>query len=217
MKNRYLNSIVLIISVIFGSVCFAAEPDTMLVKDDLDLLLLYYAKNGDKVPYEDLTFIIFPQYQKESDAFKRREIVEKNKPVIDKKLAEFKTVSNFYIEAISVGQPMSAYDFNKKGFNVSNPSDPNCLSYFGASMPRAICYKFKNQQNFSFMGVSDIEKAKRLEKMRNTYGSFGNSRVYFRVVDFDESIRPLGKQPIAEITKIVVTNKVGNELYTLQK
>ena len=169
---------------VFGSEQEASIPLSRGMPD-ADVALLFLAKTQDKIDYEKLAPLFSKDYAVEADAFKKQEIFEKVKPIID---ARINPLKNGILFSKQVNVYLNTYDFNHKWFPLGGdfyfPDAPNCIS--GISyLPKNICFKYTNASKIKFLPSPDLEKSKTVEKYR-VAGKFDKSFIDFTVSDIDK-------------------------------
>lgn len=136
--------------------------------------------------YEDLALGLSERYQRETDGFKRQDILATLKPELEPLLQRAR--HQRYLAVDHEGQyAVDNYDFERGSFEITMMTGAIYAHYFrGDSAPG---YRFTNEADFRHMRVQDQAAARRIESMRTHHGMM-SLRVYFFVADFNESSNP---------------------------
>ena len=81
--------------------------------NDQNIVFLYESRAEIQAPDHHIASLISVDYRRAQDEFTRYELMEKIKPVIDKRIAEAGNTSGVYL---IVGSNLGEYDFERKGF-----------------------------------------------------------------------------------------------------
>ncbi len=167
------------------------------------LLFSHLAISGMPVDYAKIAEMISKEYARESDEFKKRDILAALKPGVDKELARAKDGRYYYMD---IEASWEKYDFDSKSF--ASPSIGESGRYFNFN-DFAYGYRLEwpNGAAFSKLAVPDESQARAIEALRVKYNGI-NTRIYFFVAD-----TKLGETTVlGEITKVKVMDAKGNLL-----
>ena len=145
-RHMNTNLIVGLFLLISCSVIYA-EPERI---NDENAPFLYEINAEIPTPQETLAGFISQDYKNASDEFTARELFEKIKPVIEKRISEAKSINDWMILSRS---RLPEYDFNKNGF----PSDLSSETFVPFDNNYAVM--FTNTADFQIIPVP-IEEAK---------------------------------------------------------
>ena len=167
------------------------------------LLLTYLAISGMPIDYAEVAKKISKEYDRESDEFKKRDIMNALKPAIDKEIEKAKNERYFYMD---VDADWSKYDFASQSFASANIGESG--RYFNF---RDFSYEdrleWSNGGKFNKLTVLDENQARTIEALRVKYNGI-KTRIYFFLAD-----TKLGeKTDMGEITKVQVMDAKGNLL-----
>jgi hypothetical protein len=167
------------------------------------LLFSHLAFSGMPVDYAKIAESISQEYMRESDEFKKHDILNALKPGIDKEIAKAKEGRYYYMD---IDARWDKYDFNSKSFASTSIGESG--RYFSFN---DVAYGYKlewpNGAAFGKLIVPDEAQARVIESLRAKYDSI-NTRVYFFVSD-----TKLGETTVlGEITKVKVMDSKGNLL-----
>ena len=141
-----------------------------------DLVYLYFALGGTGGSSDEELRLLSAEYANENDAFKKRDIADKERPRIQAEKEKYKSRRYFALATHSQGVGPSAawqfdsrlavaikpYDLDKKGFAL-NPFSCTLGPYRTA---RGIVLQFRNPTARCFIPVPDEDQAKKLEAAR---------------------------------------------------
>lgn len=175
------------------------------INSGIQLMFLYEATSGMPVNYEKVAKQYSKEYRNESDSFKQRDLLMALKPRIDAEIAAVK--ANPYGVFEIDRNPLSTYDFDKKGFPIQAFNDER-YHYFNDA------YEYKlgwsNYRQLAFAPVSDEGIARQLENMRTDYSNQPRLRVFF----FAQSVDLNDTKIKAYVTTVQVIDKRGQSLLT---
>ncbi|MEX8501967.1 MAG: DUF4852 domain-containing protein [Leptothrix ochracea] len=167
------------------------------------LLFSHLAISGMPVDYAKIAENISAEYTRESDEFKKRDIMNALKPGIDKEISKAKDGRYYYM---NIDANWDKYDFASKSFASNNIAGSS--RYF---MFDNFAYRYKlewsNGNAFSKLTVPDEGQARTIEALRIKHNGI-NTRIYFFLAD-----TKLGESTVlGEITKVKVMDANGNVL-----
>lgn len=166
------------------------------------LLFAHQALSNMPVDYEKIAESISDDYRRQSDDFKKRDILSALKPGIEKEISKAKESRYYYSDEQAT---LSKYDFDLKNFGLGSMGEKDYYRYF--TDISGYHYKYINGDKFNKIFVPDEAKARIIENLRTKYDGM-KLRVYFFMADTE-----LGKNNIlVEITKIVLTDSKGTVL-----
>lgn len=166
------------------------------------LMFSYLAVSTMPVNYEKIASSISPEFQRENDEFKKRDILNALKPGIDKEMVKAKSGQYYFMR---LSDNLDKYDFSSKSFGNQAFSDGDSFRYFNDNSEYKL--KFANSAAFNKVNVPDEQLARTIETLRTQYQGV-RIVVYFFVNDTE-----LGSTNVkAEITKVQVTDGKGNVL-----
>jgi hypothetical protein len=167
------------------------------------LMFAYLAFNAIPINYKEILNRYSADYARESDEFKKNDLLTALKPKIDSEVAKAK--SQRYIKML-ISNPIEKYDFEKKGFPVSESIwQAGNYRYFSDNAE----YKlgFTNGEGYRYLKLVSEDDARKIEEMRSKYSQL-DIVVYCFVQDVDIS----NKTVQAEIVKIALVDKKRNVL-----
>lgn len=166
------------------------------------LLFTYLTLSTMPVEFEKISETISEQYRRESDEFKKRDILTALKPGIESEIAKAKNSRYFFID---VDASLDKYDFGSKSFSIPELAESSAYRYFFDVSSYRLT--FTNPQAFSKLQVPDETQARNIESLRAKYSAI-KVRVYFFAAD-----TKLGETVVqGEITKVKVMDAKGNTL-----
>lgn len=175
------------------------------INSGIQLMFLYEATSGMPVNYEKVAKQYSKEYRNESDSFKQRDLLTALKPRIDAEIAAVKANPYGVFEISS--NPLSDYDFDRKGFPVETFNDER-YHYFNDA------YEYKlgwaNYRQLAFAPASDEAIARQLESMRTDYSNQPRLRVFF----FAQSVDLNDTKIKAYVTTVQIIDKRGQSLLT---
>jgi hypothetical protein len=167
------------------------------------LLFSHLAISGMPVDYAKIAESISTEYARESDEFKKRDIMNALKPGIDKEISKAKDGRYYYM---NIDANWEKYDFASKSFASNNIGGSgrhfifNDFSYHHK-------LEWSNGAAFSKLIVPDEGQARTIEALRIKYHNI-NTRIYFFLAD-----TKLGEATVlGEITKVKVMDANNNLL-----
>lgn len=175
-----------------------------------DLMFTYYALSKEQPDYDKITSNYALQYWATNDQFKRRDLVESQKPEIDKEIAARKDARYVKLK-VNATWKVQKYDFDKKAFPqvaVTNQSqfgwdakewvnrNKIAISYFAT---------FTNGDEFNLLKVEDERVARLIEEKKHEEMSL----IVYGFVQGVDPQEPLLKVQVLDVTLI---NKDGVEL-----
>lgn len=166
------------------------------------LMFAYLAVDSMPVDYEKVASLVSADFRRETDEFKRKDMLTALKPGIDGEIAKAKQ-TRYY--SMDIEESLDKYDFESKSFTIPSFLDSSSYRYFSDESTYMLA--FMNGTSFSKLKVSDEELARKLEGLRSRQGRF-DMKVFFFA-----GASELG-QPrlIGEITKVQILDRKGNLL-----
>ena len=137
------------------------------------LLFAYIAFSGMPLDYNNVASQISKEYARESDDFKKRDLLEALKPSIDKEVAKAKETRYFYMD---MDENVGNYDFDAKAFPIPALADSKSIRYFYDLNQYQLT--FANSDAFNKLSVTDESTARTIEGLRTKYSAI-KTRVYF--------------------------------------
>lgn len=169
------------------------------------LMFSYLALTGMPVDYADIAQQYSQDYANASDEFRKNDLLTALKPRID---AEVQQAGGQRYFKISIDNPIGKYDFEKKGFPLDSTIwEAGSYQYFFDNSR----YKlgFTNGESVRYLTGLPEDTARKIEAMRSANKSM-KMIIYCFAQDADTS----SKTVKAEIVKVILTDKKGNELAT---
>jgi hypothetical protein len=196
--------LIICITITFESAQIATAQivrDEASVIDDSHAPFVYEAKAEIPSPPEDLAGFVSSTYRSSADEFQQHELLQKIKPVIERRIAEARATKLFVVK---LGYTLPKYDFDRQGFLT--PVNETSYINFNNS---AYILRFTNWQEVDFIPFEE-SKARYLEPTLH-----GNRQATLRVYGTlkecrEDSINGSDKKVIyLEATKAVLA--VGAE------
>ncbi|WP_394780624.1 hypothetical protein [Undibacterium sp.] len=167
------------------------------------LMFAYLALNAVPIDYKEVLNRYSMDYARQSDEFKKNDLLTALKPKIDAEVDKAK--SQRYVKMF-VSNPIEKFDFEKKGFPVSESIwQTGSYRYFSDNAEYKI--GFTNGDGFRYLKPASEEDARKIEEMRSKYVPL-QMAVYCYLQDADISNKTIK----AEIIKITLVDKNGNVL-----
>lgn len=167
------------------------------------LMFSYYALGNMPVNYTTVMPTYSRDYRRESDQFKKNDILEALKPKVDAEIERAKTDRYFTFE---IDAYLEKYDFETKAFPMpSHITSPSMRHSFTDNDDYTL--GFSNGGQFKFLKPASEDSARKIEAMRSK-----GTGMHFLVYLFAQGIDPSTKAVEAEIVKIVLTDKKGVQL-----
>lgn len=189
-----------------------AQPDVTAPADRYvtlesgnQLMFQYYARTGLPLDYGRVAGDISNEYRQTTDAFRQRDLLAALKPRIDASLAQAKNTSYLRMDFDLYSSQLSAYDFDRKGFQLEPFKDASSFRYFNDNNRFHIA--FSNAQRYAFLPVADEATARLMETLRTKYENLV-VRAYLFANDADTSNQTVK----AIVVRIVLLDKKGREL-----
>lgn len=150
----------------FGLSVLAAPVWAQVRVTDGNILFLYESRADVRAPDHELAAIISKDYKDAADEFTRHDLLQKIKPVIERRLSEAEQTERVHLV---IGSRLGNYDFERSAF----PSDMSDNTYI--AFDRSYRVQFDNADRFAFIPVPQ-------EEARSLAGALRISRaVTFRV------------------------------------
>lgn len=167
------------------------------------LMFAYLSLSAVPIDYKVILNRYSSDYAGQADEFKKNDLLTALKPKIDTEVTKAK--SQRYVKML-VSNPIEKYDFEKKGFPVSDSIwQPDNYRYFSDNAEYKI--GFRNGEGFRYLKLSSEEEARKIEDIRSKYGSLQMAvYCYLQYVDISN------KTIKVEIIKIALIDKNGNVL-----
>lgn len=89
------------------------------IQSNAELIYLYYAKANEPISYEEIAKIHFSDYANQSDVFKKKEVLERVKPIIDQNIQSQK--NNNYVW-VDMEMSLEHFDMKSERFNIHDYS-----------------------------------------------------------------------------------------------
>ncbi len=167
------------------------------------LMFAYLALNAMPIDYKEVLNRYSMDYARQSDEFKKNDLLTALKPKVDSEVAKAK--SQRYVKMF-VSNPIEKFDFEKKGFPVSESIwQATSYRYFSDNAEYKI--GFTNGEGFRYLKPASEEDARKIEEMRSKYVPL-QMAVYCYLQDADISNKTIK----AEIIKITLVDKKGDVL-----
>lgn len=167
------------------------------------LMFAYLGLTPVPIDYPEVMRRYSPDYARQSDEFKKNDLLTALKPKLDSEVAEAK--SQRYIKLV-IDAPIDKYDFEKKGFPVSGAIwEPTSYRYFYDNADYKI--GFTNGQRFRYLKLASEDDARKIEEQRSKYVPL-QMVVYCYLQDADMSNKTIK----AEIIKVALIDKKGDVL-----
>lgn len=185
-----------------------ADPNTPLnqytkLTSGNQLMFVYYALLNMPIDYDRIASAYSQDYSATTDAFKKKDILNALKPIIDVEISKGKETR--YLQA-EFNPNIGHYDFNIKGFPVNTMLDINSYAFF--SDKPIYKYSFTNGESFKILKVADEAKAREIESMINRTYQPGKLVLYF----FTQRAIPNDLRIECQIVKLRLLDHQGNEL-----
>lgn len=177
--------------------------------DGMNLMFTYIAIANDPVDYENVASVISQDFRRESDSFKKRDILNVLKPKIDASIeaAKGKNSRYFYTEYTA---DLGKYDFDAKFFplnNLLNKGD-GYYQYFNDASDWH--WVELNTKKFEKIPVTDEAMARKIEGLRSHY-----DRMKIVAYMFASDVKLGNKTVNMEITHLKLMDNKGNVLAEL--
>ncbi|WP_052420757.1 hypothetical protein [Paraburkholderia ferrariae] len=130
-----------------------------------DVMFLFYGLSNLPVDYDKIAQSYSRDYQTTSDSFKKQDLLTALKPRIDSAIAAAK--GSRYVVLTTSNATLDAYDFNKKGFQLTNVAQPGSYQYFFDNSNYTI--EYTNGPDYTFLKVGDEGTARSIEAMRSHF------------------------------------------------
>lgn len=167
------------------------------------LMFAYLSLNAIPIDYKEVLNRYSQDYARQSDEFKKNDLLVALKPKIDSEVAKAK--SERYVK-LMVDTPIEKYDFEKKGFPVSGALwQPTSYRYFSDNAEYKI--GFTNGEGFRYLKLASEDDARKIEELRSKYVPL-QMAVYCYLQDVDMSNKTIK----AEIIKVALIDKKGDVL-----
>lgn len=177
-----------------------------------EVMFLYYALAGIPVDHEKAVELYSSEYRLTSDGFKKRDILTALTPKIDEEILRAKSsryVRQTVFDPNSMFRPIKSYDFERKGFPVSDGvASPG--SYFTFSDNPHFKVEYTNGEAFSLFKLEDEAKAREIEEMIGR-----GERFSLVIYAFAQGAGVRENTVSAEIVSMKVLDKNGRELLTM--
>jgi len=167
------------------------------------LMFAYLSLNAIPIDYKEVLNRYSQDYARQSDEFKKNDLLAALKPKIDSEVAKAK--NERYVK-LMVDTPIEKYDFEKKGFPVSDALwQPTSYRYFSDNAEYKI--GFTNGEGFRYLKLASEDDARKIEELRSKYAPL-QMAVYCYLQDVDMSNKTIK----AEIIKVALIDKKGDVL-----
>jgi hypothetical protein len=166
------------------------------------LMFMYYGLSNMPLDYEKITQAYSQEYRSTQDAFKKQDILNAMKPRIDSEVAKAKNIRYFIAE---YDANISSFDFNAKGFPVTNPIGADAFGYYNDNS--SYHYAFTNGEGFQMLKVADEAKARQIESLTKKYPP-----MKLVVYAFAQDADPSNLTVKSQIVKVRLLDASGNEL-----
>ncbi|WP_322009404.1 hypothetical protein [Paraburkholderia sp. J12] len=158
-----------------------------------DLMFLFYGLSNLPVDYDKIAQSYSRDYQSTSDSFKKQDLLSALKPRIDNAIASAK--DSRYIVLTTPNAMLDAYDFNKKGFQLTNVAQPGSYQYFFDNSNYTI--EYTNGPDYTFLKIGDEATARSIEDMRSHFHPL-TIRLYAYAQDADPATNRVKLQIVHE-------------------
>lgn len=177
------------------------------------VMFSYLAISGMPVIYEDVASAISEDYRRQSDEFKKRDILTAIKPRIDEEIAKAKS-NRYYTASIIIF--LEKYNFEGKYFPVINFEDPHTHWYF--SDLANYSYSFHNLSKIARISTPDENLARTIESIRSSPALLLSSEKQFKLlIHFFVSGTQLDRRSIrGEIVRAELKDSKGQTLVEIQ-
>lgn len=168
------------------------------------LFYAYQAASTLPIDYDKASRSISRDYARESDEFKKRDLLTAIKPALDAEIEKAKQNKYYYMD-INAYPVVEKYNFEQQAFKLPALADASSMHYFNDFYEYKL--KFTNVDNFNNLKVIDENVARNIEGLRSK-GRNLEIRVYFFANDTE-----LGEALVkAQIMKVELLDKNGNLL-----
>lgn len=168
------------------------------------LLYAFQAASVLPIDYDKLAKDISKDYYRESDDFKKRDLLKALQPAIDAEIEKAKASKYYYMDMDDY-PVVDKYNFDDQTFKLTPVGDAGTTRYFYDASNYQV--KFPNSDQFNSLKVTDETQARAIEALR----SKGNSlylRAYFFAGDTE-----LGETKIkAQLMKVELREKKTNKV-----
>lgn len=130
-----------------------------------EVMFLYYGLSNLPADYDKIAQSYSRDYQTTSDSFRKQDLLKALKPRIDAAIAAAK--DSRYVVLSAQGASLEAYDFSRKGFQVTNVAQSGSYQYFFDNSNYTI--EYTNGADHTFIKVDDEASARAIEEMRSHY------------------------------------------------
>lgn len=167
------------------------------------VMFLFYALSNLPVDYDRVAQAYSTDYQQTSDSFKKHDLLNALKPRIDAAIETAR--QNRYVVTTTPNVPLSAYDFAKKGFVLTNLT-PDSYQYFFDNSRYS--FEFSNAANDGFLKIDDEEKAREIEDMRSHF-----KPMTLRLYAFAQEADPSTNRVKFQIVHMQLVDQAGHVMY----
>lgn len=158
-----------------------------------DVMFLFYGLSNLPVDYDKIAQSYSRDYQTTADSFKKQDLLTALKPRIDTAIAAAK--DSRYVVLTTPNAMLDAYDFNKKGFPLTNVAQPGSYQYFFDNSNYTI--EYTNGPDYTFLKVDDEATARSIESMRSHFRPL-TIRLYAYAQDADPAANRVKLQIVHE-------------------
>lgn len=188
-----------------------------------DVLFARLAVSDKPVDYDRVAYYTDKEYSQTSDAFKKKELLDKLKPKIDERIAFAKEHRYLVLISDHTVNEFSHYDFDKKGFRLNRMADGRfSLRDEGFNRVKSdthdknieqVWVYMTNPKEFSYVYPTSEENAKKLETIfqTNLYDQ-GLRAEYYVVIQATVPESGNDSSVYGELTKIKIVDLKGNVL-----
>ncbi|SDE39907.1 hypothetical protein [Paraburkholderia lycopersici] len=142
-----------------------ALADFRTIDSGNEVMFLYYGLSSLPADYDKIAQSYSRDYQTTGDSFRKQDLLKALKPRIDAAIAAAK--DSRYVVLNAPGASLDAYDFTRKGFQVTNVAQPGSYQYFFDNSNYTV--EYTNGADHTFIKVDDEAAARAIEEMRSHY------------------------------------------------
>ena len=149
------------------------------LKSGRQLMYAFLATSLLPIDFEKTAADVSPDYDRERDEFKKRDLLAALRPAIQAEVDKAKS-QRYYFMDIGRGAVLDKYDFTQQAFPIPELKDRDGYRYFGDLNRYAL--GFSNASAYGTLKVADENTARAIEGLRTQYDKL-HLRVYFFVND----------------------------------
>lgn len=182
-----------------------ATPDEQYVEltSGNQVMFSYLALAGMPIDYKEVASVYSPDYARQSDEFRKNDLLTALKPKIDAAAAD--AGQRRYVKMV-IDSPIDKYDFEKKGFPLNGAIwESGSYRYFGDNSAYKI--GFLNGASFRYLNVSNEDAARTIEALRSKYDG-----LHLVLYAFAQQADITSKVVKADIVKVALLDRKGNVL-----